>query len=72
MVNIFIELSALGMVWPLSSNILEPLKTLPECAKSKGIAFSTPTGAVSKLKSVFQLDTPYPISWMDEERDTSS
>ncbi len=35
-INIFMELSALGMAQPLSSNILEFLKALPECAKSKG------------------------------------
>ena len=70
-VNVFMELSALGMSQPLSSNILEFLKALPGCAKAKGINFSTPTEIVSKLKSVSQLDVPYPISWVDEERDIS-
>ena len=64
-INIFMELSALGMAQPLSSNILE-------CARAKGITFSTPTEIVTKLKSVSQLDVPYPMSWVDEERDTSS
>ena len=41
------------------------------CAKEKGITFSTPTEIVTKLKSVSQLDVPYPMSWVDEERDTS-
>ena len=70
-INIFMELSALGMAQPLSSNILEFLKALPECARAKGITFSTPTEIVTKLKSVSQLDVPYPMSWADEERDTS-
>ena len=70
-INIFMELSALGMSQPLSSNILEFLKALPACAKDKGITFSTPTEIISKLKSVSQLDVPYPMSWVDEERDTS-
>ena len=65
------ELSSLGMAQPLSSNILEFLKALPECAKAKGITFSTPTEIVTKLKSVSQLDVAYPMSWVDEERDTS-
>lgn len=47
------------------------MKALPYCAKEKGITFSTPTEIVTKLKSVSQLDVPYPISWVDEERDTS-
>lgn len=70
-VNVFMELSALGMSQPLSSNILEFLKALPVCAKEKGITFSTPTEIITKLKSVSQLDVPYPMSWVDEERDTS-
>ena len=70
-INIFMELCSLGMSQPLSSNILEFLKALPACAKEKGITFSTPTEIVTKLKSVSQLDVPYPMSWVDEERDTS-
>ena len=62
-INIFMELSSLGMAQPLSSNILEFLKALPECAKAKGITFSTPTEIVTKLKSVSQLDVAYPMSW---------
>ena len=70
-INIFMELCALGKYQPLSSNILEFFKALPACAKEKGITFSTPTEIVTKLKSVSQLDVPYPLSWVDEERDTS-
>jgi alpha-amylase len=70
-INIFMELKALGMVQPLSSNILEFLKALPECAKRRNIGFSTPTEIVTKLKSVSPISTPYPVSWVDEERDTS-
>jgi alpha-amylase len=70
-INIFMELKALGMVQPLSSNILEFLKALPACAKQRNITFSTPTEIVTKLKSVSAITTPYPVSWVDEERDTS-
>ncbi|WP_321332816.1 glycoside hydrolase family 57 protein [uncultured Bacteroides sp.] len=70
-VNIFMELCALGMFQPLSSNILEFLKALPACAKDRGITFSTPTEIVTKLKPVSQIDVPYPISWVDEERDVT-
>ncbi len=70
-INIFMELCALGKYQPLSSNVLEFLKALPACAKEKGITFSTPTEIVTKLKSVSQLDVPDPLSWVDEERDTS-
>jgi alpha-amylase/alpha-mannosidase (GH57 family) len=49
-------LSALGIFQPLSSNILEFLKALPECAKQKGITFSTPSEIVTKLKSESEYD----------------
>ena len=68
---LFMELSALGIAQPLSSNILEFIKALPICAKEKGITFSTPSEVIAKLKSVSQLDVPDPMSWLDEERDTS-
>ena len=71
-INIFMELSALGIAQPLSSNILDFLKALPACAKQRGIPFSTPTEICKKMKSVGQLDVPDTLSWVDEERDVSS
>lgn len=71
-INIFMELSALGIAQPLSSNILEFIKALPVCAKNKGITFSTPTELCLKMKSVGTLDVPDTLSWTDEERDVSS
>ena len=70
-INIFMELSALGIFQPLSSNILQFLNAIPACAKARGITFSTPSELCSKGKSVGSLNVPYPISWVDEERDTS-
>ena len=70
-INIFMELSALGIAQPLSSNILDFLKALPACAKAKGITFSTPTEICMKVKSVGSLDVPDTLSWVDEERDVS-
>ena len=70
-INIFMELSALGIAQPLSSNILEFMKALPICAKQAGITFSTPTELCAKMKSVGALDVPDTLSWVDEERDIS-
>jgi len=70
-INIFMELSALGIFQPLSSNILEFLKALPACAKARGIGFATPSELCNKVKAVGPLEVPYNISWVDEERDTS-
>ena len=71
-INIFMELSALGIAQPLSSNILEFVKALPECAKQRGITFSTPTEICKKIKSVGEINVPDTLSWVDEERDVSS
>ena len=71
-INIFMELSALGIAQPLSSNILEFLHAIPACAKQRGITFSTPTEICQKMKSVSPLDVPDTLSWVDEERDVSS
>lgn len=71
-INIFMELSALGIAQPLSSGILDFLKALPACAKNKGVSFSTPTEIFSKMKSVGTLDVPDSLSWVDEERDVST
>jgi alpha-amylase len=70
-INIFMELSALGIAQPLSSNILEFLHALPVCAKQKGITFSTPTEICMKTKSVGAINVPDTLSWVDEERDCS-
>ena len=70
-INIFMELSALGIAQPLSSNILDFIHALPACAKEKGITFSTPTEICQKMKSVDVLNVPDTLSWVDEERDVS-
>lgn len=70
-VNLFMELCALGIFQPLSSNILEFMKALPAEAKKFGITFSTPSEICSKLKSSGEVSVPYPMTWVDEERDIS-
>ena len=71
-INIFMNLHALGISQPLSSHILDFLKAIPACAKDRGISFSTPSEIIDKHKSVGSLEVSYPLSWMDEERDASS
>lgn len=70
-INIFMELCALGIFQPLSSNILEFMKALPAQFKQRGITFSTPSEICSKVKPAGELTVSYPTSWVDEERDMS-
>ena len=71
-INLFMELCALGIFQPLSSNILEFIKALPDEAKKRGITFSTPSEICGKTKSAGSISVPYPVTWVDEERDISS
>ena len=70
-INIFMELSALGMAQPLESNILEFFKALPDCAAERHITFSTPTELCENRRPVDHLLVPDSLSWIDEERDVS-
>lgn len=70
-INIFMELCALGIFQPLSSNILDFMKALPAQFKKRGITFSTPSEICGRVKSAGDLTVTYPTSWVDEERDLS-
>jgi alpha-amylase len=48
------------------------MKALPSEAKKRGITFSTPSEICGKTKSAGPLSVPFPITWVDEERDISS
>ncbi len=71
-VNIMMELDALGIYQPLNSHILDFLYALPAVAQRAGVQFATPSEVISKNKPVGPLEVTYPVSWNDEERDTSS
>lgn len=70
-VNIFMELCALGIFQPLSSNILEFFKALPAACRERGIEFATPSEILGRTKAVAPMSMPNYVSWNDEERDTS-
>lgn len=71
-VNIFLNLEALGQLQPRESGIFQFMEALPRFAAERGIDFMTPTEAVTKLKPVDELSILHPISWADEARDTSA
>lgn len=54
-INIFMELCALGIFQPLSSHILDFMKALPEQFRQRGITFSTPSEICSRVKSAGDL-----------------
>jgi len=70
--NIFGELVTFGIFQQFNSGILEFLKALPKLAAERGITFATPSQICDEFPSVGQVEVPYNISWVDEERDTSA
>lgn len=72
-INLFMDYETFGEHQSAASGILEFLKMLPETIlKSDSFEFSTPSEAAKKHQPVASLHVPYPISWADEERDTTA
>lgn len=71
-VNLFMGLDVLGGIQKKESGIFDFLRALPRFAEEKGMKFATPSEVMDKLNAVDQVHVPYPISWADEERDTSA
>ncbi len=71
-VNLFMDYETFGEHQSASSGIFDFMKALPAELFSRGIGFCTPSEAVVKHQPVAPLHVPYPISWADEERDTSA
>lgn len=71
-INLFMNYEVLGSLHSASSGIFDFFKALPQYAAEKNIGFSTPSEIFKLMKPVDCLSVPYPMSWVDEERDTSS
>lgn len=71
-INLDMSLATFGELQPLSSGILQFMEALPRFAAERGVSFMTPSEAVRKMKAVGPLEVPYPISDVDEARDTSA
>ncbi len=72
-VNLFMDYETFGEHQKADSGIFEFFKALPaQVAKYKGIAFCTASEATKLYAPVAELNVPFPISWADEERDTSA
>ncbi len=71
-INLFMNYEVLGYLHPAETGIFDFFKALPRFAAEKGISFSTPSEILALIKPIDSLSVPYPISWVDEERDCSS
>lgn len=71
-VNLFMNYETFGKHQPASSGIFDFMKHLPEhIFKLGNFEFLTPSETAEKHQPIAPLHVPYPISWSDEERDTT-
>ena len=71
-VNLFMDYETFGEHQKASTGIFDFMKALPGELLSRGVEFVKPSEVVVKHQPVAPLHVPFPISWADEERDTSA
>ena len=71
-INIFLNYEVLGSLHSSSTGIFDFFKALPQFASQHSISFSTPSELFTTKKAVDKVIVPYPMSWVDEEKDCSS
>lgn len=72
-INLFMDYETFGEHQHETTGIFDFLKHFPSAVLSQtNFEFVTPSEAFKKHQPVAPLHVPYPISWADEERDTSA
>lgn len=72
-INLFMNYEVLGNFQKKSSGIFDFMKALPRFAEQNNLRFGTPSEIIKEQKTVDVLSvSDHPISWVDEERDTSA
>lgn len=72
-VNLFMDYETFGEHQNASTGIFDFLRNIPQTIlSSTKFIFDTPSGICKRHQPVAPLHVPFPISWADEERDTSA
>ena len=72
-INLFMDYETFGEHQSASTGIFEFMRALPEAVLSQtDFEFCTPSQVIKKHQPVAPLNVPFPISWADEERDTTA
>lgn len=72
-INLFMDYETFGEHQSASTGIFEFMRHLPQAILSRtAFKFNTPSGIIKRHQPVAPLHVPFPISWADEERDTSA
>lgn len=70
--NLFMDYETFGEHQRSASGIFDFMHALPAAILSRNLDFCTPSEAAQRCQPVAPLHVPFPISWADEERDTSA
>ena len=70
--NLFMDYETFGEHQRSASGIFDFMHALPAAILSRNLGFCTPSEAAQRCQPVAPLHVPFPISWADEERDTSA
>jgi alpha-amylase len=71
-INIFLNYEVLGSLHSYATGIFDFFKALPQFAAQHKISFTLPSELFDGRKAVDSIVVPYPMSWVDEEKDCSS
>ena len=72
-INLFMDYETFGEHQNASTGIFEFFRALPETVLAQtDFEFCTPQQVIRKHQPVAPLNVPFPISWADEERDTTA
>lgn len=72
-INLFMDYETIGMGQPADTGIFDFIKYLPKSALGSGeLSFSTVSQAAAAHQPVAVLHSQHPMSWRDEERDTTA
>ena len=71
-INAFMNYEVLGSMHAADTGIFDFFKALPQYAERYDITFSLPSEIFAQTRPVDSISVPYPMSWVDEEKDCSS
>ncbi len=71
-INLFMNYEVLGSMQPSWTGIFDFMKALPMYADRMGVEFATPSQVIALHRAEAEFSVIHPISWADEERDTSA
>jgi alpha-amylase len=70
--NLFLNYEILGSLYASSTGVFDFFKALPLFAAQQNISFSLPSELFDENEAIDKIVVPYPMSWVDEEKDCSS